>query len=327
MSYLTLQSKALSVCDPGRIEISRFAVPLEADPQKLARDVVNFRKQFAVQEEADTVEKEDMVTLSCKSAVPKFNKEHLTVRVGLKLFSKELEEKLIGMSKGETRTLIVSDVPKETVEVIVERIVRELLPELTDELAAESGLPDVRTVEDVYAYCRYKQYDRVLEEPADDAFAYLANELVSRSEFCIEEEELATARVIMRRVMSEASVFGGRRIEDIPEEEFPELCGTEKQAFIDNMSRIGDYTLKAAVLGQAMKEKAGTLLTDQDYDGYIAKRAAAVGRPEEEVRRENSQEEYIINTYSEFFMDTMESYTMKKLKEVGEWKARSGQSS
>lgn len=319
MHELKLKSKIINAYDYCSVDISKFAIPLEPDLKRYERDLLNFCKVFAEKEEVSNVAEQDIVTLSCSSDNPKFQKKHLTVRIGLGLYSKELEAKIIGMTMGETKSLTVGN---DLVNVCIEKIVREIIPELTDELAVKSGIPDIQTAEDARTYCRYKQYDELLEEPADEAFAYLAQYVLNRSEFELDEEELTEANAIMLRGMNDHRLFQGKTFDEVTEEEFYEAFGFSKQTMLDNMKKTGEGTLKTAVLGQRL-----VTLYDKDYEEYLEKRATAMQRPMEEIRRENTEKEFIISTYSEFCMDTLEKYVFKKLKEVGEWKHRFAQNS
>lgn len=279
MSELKLNSKLIHGCDYHEVDISEFAIPLKADPSRSERDIRNFLKALAKKEEVSEVAMQDMVTLSCSSDNPKFQKDHLTVRIGLGLYSKELETKLIGMTLGEEKTLTVGG---DAVRVSVERIVREIIPELTDELAKQSGLPDIRTAEDVRTYCRFKQYDELLEDPADEAFSYLAGYVVKNSAFDLDEKELAMAQDFMLRSMNGHRLLDGKPLSEVTDEEITQAFGISKQDMIDNMNRTGAYTLKAAVLGQNLK-----VFDSEDYEAYLNKRAIALQRSVEDILQRN----------------------------------------
>lgn len=301
MEQLQLKSRLISKCDYQDIDISQYAIPLKADTARYERDVKNFCKRFAKKEEVEEIAQQDMVTLSCSSENSKFQKEHITIRVGLDLYSKELEEKVCGMKVGETKTFTVG---ADSVTVTVEKSIREIIPELTDELVLSSGIPDIKTVEDVHTYCRYKQYDDALEEAADEANAYLAGEALNHSSYDLDESELETARKIVSDIMNldtlkETLEDGGAK--------------DAEQEISDMVEVMGKNTLMAAVFAQSM-----TRLTKEDYEAYLDKLAVALDRPVEEVRKTHPLTEYVINTYNDFFMDTMEAYVFRKLKEIGE---------
>lgn len=303
MKELRLNSKLINTCDYHDIDLSEFAIPLQADQARYERDMKNFCKIFATKEEVTEIAPQDMATLSLSSENPKFQKEHITVRVGLGLYSRELEGQLVGMIAGEVKTVTVG---KDAVTVTVEKIIREIIPELTDELAARSGIPEVRTAEDARAYCRFKQYDDLLEMPADDACAHLAREQMKRSSFDLDEGELAVAEKIIREMIHFDPADDSEEKEAVVEEFFSE----------ENICVMIENTLACAVLGQNIKA-----LTDEDYETYIGKLVRAVQRPEEDVRKEHPVTEYLINTYNDQYNNDIERYVFWRLKELGEARA------
>lgn len=303
MEQLKLKSKPVNILDYHSIDISQYAIPLKADKERYERDFKNFCKRFAAKGDAADIAPEDMVTISCSSENPKFQKEHITIRVGLGLYSKELEEKLVCMPVGETKTFTVG---QDFVTVTVEKSMREIIPKLTDEMVSNSGISDIKTVEDACAYCRYKQYDDALEEPADEAGAYLAGKTLEDSTFELDDGELeAASKIVSEAVNVEA--LSKMLNEDA------ESSGTPKQDVSAMVEQMARHTLIAAVYAQSM-----TVLTEEDYEAYLNKLAVANQKPVEEIRKNHPLVEYLINTYNEYFLDTMEAYVFYKLKEIGE---------
>lgn len=304
MEQLKLKSKAVNSCDYHSIDISSYAIPLRADQARYERDFKNFCRRFAAKEEAAEIKAQDMATISCSSENPKFQKEHITVRIGLNMYSRELEEKLIGMPVGETRTLFVGS---DSVIVTVEKSVREVIPELTDELAASSGISYIKTVEDIYIYCRYKQYDDVLEEPADDASVYVSRQTMEHSAFDLDSKEIETAVQVASKIMNPDSLAKMADDVNMKEEAF---FGTDIASFIEDM---GKHMLMCAVLAQNMQ-----VLTEEDYEAYLDKLAVATQRPKEDIRAEHPLVEFLLTTYNDIFTDTIEEYVFRRLKELGE---------
>lgn len=290
MSNLILKSKLIKICDYREVDLSRFAVPLTPDIARYERDLNNFLRRYAKKEEACDVAADDMVMLSCSSDNKKFQREHIALRVGLGLFSREFEQKLIGMRMGETKEITVS---ADAVTVTAEKILREVLPELTDELAAAIGIDGIKTAEDIRTYCRFKQYDDALEETADDACAHLANRVINASEFDLDQDELETTKQFIAGIMN----FGAAQNEEFP-------------VSVDKMS---ESALKSAVCGQSIKT-----LTDEDYEEYLRKKSVALNCSIEAAREKYGMTQYIIDEYNSVFMDTLEAYVYRRLKELGE---------
>lgn len=195
-------------------------------------------------------------------------------------------------------------VGSDSVTVTAEKSIREIIPQLTDELALGSGIPDIKTVEDVYTHCRYKQYDDALEEAADEACAYLAKEVIDRSTYNLDKDELEISMKITSDIMN---------LEVLAESFESEGSENAEQEISAMLETIGESSLMSAVLAQNM-----TVLTEEDYEAYLNKLAVAQERSVEEIRETHPLTEYLINTYNGYFLDTIEAYVFYKLKELGE---------
>lgn len=311
--YIYLKSKLLRAADPWKVDVSEFQVPLTVNQTLYEKDLLNFRRRFAVVEEAEEIAAQDMVTLSCSSDIPRFCKEHITIRVGMGLFSKELENQLIGWKKGQAGTATVKDQP---VLVTVEGIRRENLPAVDDALAARCGISGIRTAEDIHTYCRGKQFEKELEGPADDAFAHLSREVLDGSEFELDAEELAYAQDRMEEELLKNPMFADGGFDGMPEENFRELFGCEKAELVENMRGSGVMILKSALLGQALLEREGKLLTMADYDAYIGRHLGMNDKTEEQIRQEKPLLGYVLDNYGDHFMNEMEELSLRRLQEA-----------
>ena len=92
--FLYLKSKLLKAADPWKVDVSQFCIPLTVNEALYEKDLLNFRRRFATTEDVGEVAAQDMVTLTCDSENKRFCKEHITIRIGMGLFSKELEAAL-----------------------------------------------------------------------------------------------------------------------------------------------------------------------------------------------------------------------------------------
>lgn len=306
---ITMKSKLLRAGDPMQADVSQFQIPLAVDEALYERDLLNFLRRFAVTEEAPEIGEQDMATLTCRSRLPRFNKEHVTVRVGQKLFSKELESQILGWRAGQSGTVTVKGMP---VEVAVERVQRESLPQVDDALAARCGLPGIRTAADIYAYCRGKQFDDQLEGPLDEAFPELSRQVMDASEFQLDPEELAFAADMMVRQFREGA---GRDMDSLSDEDFRERFFVSKEEMLDNIRRSSAFILQAALLGLARREEQGRPVTEDDYAAWLRRYTENTGRTEEEARREHPVLEYLLDQIGGDYLDELEAVTLFRLKE------------
>lgn len=150
---------------------------------------------------------------------------------------------------------------------------------------------------DIYSYCRFKQYDDVLEEASDDACAYFAREFLNRSAFDLDEGELEEAKNYVSKMMNLGA------------------ADAESSKFVndDMIEQMSRHMLMSAVSVQKLKP-----LTKQDYEEYLNRRAVARQCMVDEVRRSYPVIDYLLDTYNELFTDSIEAYVLWKLKETGE---------
>ena len=312
MTELRLQSKCKNVIDRTTIDVSGFAIPLTLDEKRLERDISNFLKRFAEKKQENLVEKNDILTLSCTSMVSKFQKKHITLRIGLGLFSKSLENQCLGLECPGEYELIVDDQP---VHVSLETNFREYLPELTDDFAASCGMEEINTVEDIYDRCRALQYDRQLEDAAEEALTYATRQVIDQAEFELDEEE---CRLAVDRALDNLRVnsrLQGMDYDSLDEETYCEVFGMPRKMMEDSFQLIGKSSLKSALIGQYYLEQKGALLTEEDYEQYLEKLVLSTEEEKEEVRKKHSVFEFILDEYCDYYLTSMEKWVLKKLRE------------
>ncbi len=308
---LRLKSKLIREADPWSVDVSAFQIPLTVDENRAQEDLRNFLRRFAETKSAEEVADQDMVTLSCAGAVPRFNKNHITVRVGKGLFSRELEQGMIGMKQGETGTVLVKGEP---VSVTIEGITREVLPEPTDELAARCGIAWIHTGEDIIKYCRGKQFDEALAEQGDNVYGLLMREVEENSAFELDPEEVEATQGKTLREICKNSWAKGRTLDEIPDEEFRENFQSSKEEFLNMWAGVGESMVRSALLGQAMRDRAGNPLTEADYERYL-QRYVDMGKSAEEAREQHPVREFLVDTLAGEWMDEMERIAPERLKE------------
>lgn len=308
---ICLKSRLLRAGDPWQVDISEFKIPLTVDQRLYERDLLNFRRKYSTMEDAPEVAAQDMATLSCTSENPRFCKEHLTVRVGLGLFSRELENQLIGWKPGQSGMVSVKGQP---VAVTVETVRRECLPEVDDALAARCDDPYIRTAKDIDVYCRGKQFDDILEEPLDEACPKLSQQTMAASEFQLDPEELAfSGNMMVDQFLNGA--MQGQDMDGISDEDFRERFFQSKEELLGGLRASGTYLLQATLLGLARREKQGRPVTQDDYAAWLRRYTDGTGKPEEEARREHPVLEYLLDQIGGDYMDELEAITLFRLKE------------
>lgn len=117
--------------------------------------------------QGEPVCKEDIVTISLASTLPKFNKSKVLVTVGTGLFNKEIEDSLIGKHCGESYEITTQGIQ---VKVALLEIKRKEVPPITDAMVVQLGIEGVDTIE--------KYREKLTAELMDYTFYPLASKLI-----------------------------------------------------------------------------------------------------------------------------------------------------
>ena len=318
---LKLKSKAVKVFDYKTVNIDEYIPEFTPDEEVMKKDIERLFKAYGKKISAETVEAGDMIVITCSSELPKFNKKGITVPVGKGLFSKELEDKLIGIKAGEEFCFTVDG---KEVTGTVDRITRTVLPELNDENVAALGMESINTVTDLKRYCCDKQIDRLLDdmESCDQASAAVWQALSNNSDIVLDEEELEAAMKDAEWKIAEMENaepdFESPEEEEAFNEEFEEEYG-EARGDIDLGEMIrGMYIteLKLGALGYEEAVKRGMVLTEGDYDKYIDSiKEYYPDLTVDELKANNPVEKFAKERYNDIICKDLDIYVRSRFME------------
>lgn len=307
--YIIIKSKALSVYDYKNVDISEYVPEFKVDEAQLQKDISRILSAHGKKESAEYVSAGDQAEISCTSANNKFNREKVFIMVGKGLYSKELEDKIVGMKKGETKEITVGE---DNVCVCVRNIIHTVLPELTDDNVASFEIEDVHDVAGLRRYCIDKQITRFFDEDesADMAAAAISKEIMSRSTFELDEEELRAAYEMgLNRFSNIISEYG-----DVTDDKYLDEMEVSVSELRELMKDIFVSELRAAAIGYAELKEKNALLTVSDYDILIARHSEAAGVSVEEGKRQYPLGDYAREQYAEYFLHGLDEYIDKTLK-------------
>ena len=311
---LTIKSKVLKMEDFRNISVDEMIPVYTVDEQVLEKDINRILKSNGTKTEEDQVRMDDLVTISCKSDMEKFNKNKLSVIIGKNLYSKELEEQLIGKEKNGTYRILMGDTP---VEVTIEKIVRTCIPALTDENVKAFGNSDYQTVKELRKFCIDKQLDRYLDdcEELDQAAAYVWKVYGEKRQVELDETEREQA---LKKAKYKLEELQNNLESEAQEEDTGLTADSQENAEMDMESFMQDICLmevKLAAYGYEIARKENRLLTDEDYQSYIDKwKPYYEGLSEEEIRKKHKKEDYVISRYAEIICDQIDEYVKDEFK-------------
>lgn len=187
--------------------------------------------------EASTVEKGDVVVLSIKSELPRFNKPEITLTVGLNLFNKEFEEKLLGHGVNEAFTVAVNG---GEAAVVIKGCKRLSVPELDDAFVKALGIGNVETVSQYTAYLTEKYLNFYQENYVSWYAEQLFAEVCDKSDLYIDPEEFEQSYAVWKRLQAEEREFHNMSILENYEGEQEEM---ERQDVLNILQIYSVYCL------------------------------------------------------------------------------------
>ena len=236
-----MRTKLISVPDWNSLlrEIGWNDAPTAADIEnRVIRELTRGKVTFVDAENAP-VENGFRVTLHTESALPKFNKEKVTVTVGSGLYDRTVEERLLNMRAGDSAQVTVRG---EEVRFTVLKAEQKHVPALTDEMVGELSVEGIGTLSAYRAYMARK----IKTAYASKVLEQLLEQLISASVFS-ETEEVDTEKVIDLEYAPLNARFGLDKL--TPEEWKRDFSRTELKAYYEQI-----YPDVAIVFGTTGKE-------------------------------------------------------------------------
>lgn len=245
-----------------------MALPLEdmtqvVTKEELAESLQNDIKTTLLENrsftEVPAVEKGDVVVLSIESKLPRFNKPEITLTVGLNLFNKEFEEKLLGREVNEAFTVSVNG---GEAAVVIKSCKRLSVPKLDDAFVKALGISNVETVSQYTEYLteKYLNFYQVnyVSWYAEQLFA----EVCDKSDLYIDPEEFEGMYAVWKRLQAEEREFHNMSILENYEGEQEEM---ERQDVLNILQIYSVYCLLSGEDYRAFEVE----LTDTERLGNI----------------------------------------------------------
>jgi trigger factor len=190
----------------------------------------------------------------------------------------ELEEGLIGMAAGETRTVAVPVDEGETtdVELTVKEVKEKVLPELDDELARAASEFD--TLDELRAAIQGRLQEAVAAE-ADASFREAAvDALVGASKVDV------PAALVDRRA---AELWSGmaRSLErrGVSAEAYLSMTGQSNEQIVERLRTEAEQALKRELVLAAAADKIGAEVPDEEVEAFVREQAEGAGDDGEEM--------------------------------------------
>ena len=309
-SNIKIKSRAVKVYDYHEADITDFVKGFVLDEEQYEKDLARILKRYGKKVEADTVSDGDTVTVTCVSELPRYNKAGLPVVIGRGLFGKDIEAELIGMNRGETKTVGKDGKP---VSLTVDAVSHTVLPELSDENVASFGLDGISSVAELRRLLVAKQVEGFIleDENADMASAFVWQQVANNSTVERDHEEYEHFLKKAEKKVAEMAAFADAEDE---ENEEPEQEGVMDHDALVNML-VSELDL--AAIGAGMMENAGISLSVEDYTANIDKLCEAYpDRTRDDIEKENTVLDFGVERFANYLAGEIDRYVADCFKAI-----------
>lgn len=301
---LGIKTQVLTLADYRDIDLRPYAAPFSMSKEALEKELIKYRSRYGTMEQAETVAEGDIASLRLQGCSPRFNKDTVQVRVGKGLLSRELEDKLIGLSLEQTVALTADG---EEVQVTVLDIRRRILAPLEDAVVASWGLEEVASVEALRQHIVNSACNQYAEDMGESLALFLSDEVCRLSTFILDEEELEIARKEGHDMAADMLRSSGVDPDTATDEEIQQVTGgrtrEEHFAFVEGISMDG---VKSTAVGALLMEQEHVPIpTEAEYEEAVTLCAEGMGKSREEARN--------IITLSRFYRQQAGNYFFEKL--------------
>lgn len=312
-----LKSKILKEFDFRNIDVSGEDFTYETDKNFIEKEITRIKKKNKISYEVQEVTKGDIVICSLKSSISKFNKENISINVGLGLYDRQVEDALIGMEKGESKILLLDN---ESINIDILNISRSRIPELTDEMVEKEEINSVSTVESLINYL--EGLHEVERNKAIDSKAYLLvgkilKEVIEKSEFVIYEEDieyLSKLEIQRARVLAKLE---GLILEDMTPEEFSGRIPVQTyEDFLKMIYEMKKESLPILLLGLKSADKDVYKVSKENYNKSLNEYSAMYNIDPEDASEAMTFEYYEAKEYQIYYENKIKEYFKGRYKEV-----------
>lgn len=295
------------VYDYKSVNVSSEQLKIKIDKKIVEKELNKLAKKYAETVEADdAIRKGDQVIAKMESNQEKFNKENVPVAVGIGLFNKSLEDKLIGMKKNESNTFNFDGI---TVTVKILSIKRKIIPNVTDEMVKEQKIEGVNTVEEYKKYCYNQEVSKEKGKSFDTIYPMVRDEVVRRSEFTLFDEDiekLLEVELDRCRVLSKKE---GLIFEEMTREQLMiRVPAGSIEEFKTFLRKDFNEVLKWALIGKKIADGEKVTFNETTYNELMAELAAKDGMDMKTEKEEYPFLKYLVNRYGKYFMDKIKEY-------------------
>lgn len=310
-----LKSSIITEPDFRQMDVNPDWLQYSIDQHAIEEELQRIQKKHRQLVEVEDVRNGDSVTLNLTSEEKKYNRENLTISIGLGLFSKELEEQLVGRRSQEAVDL---NVQGHEVHVQMVSIVRSVIPPWTDAMAAEERIDGVSTLEELKAHIKEQMRDNLIASNMHYLINNVNRQMAEKGKYNLIQEDLdllIDMELERVRLMAQSD---GLVLEEMTEEQFQGRIPVKSyEEFLNMIISLNQTKLPVLLIAMKHAEEDHFTPTAEGYEEYIANMVESFpGLDIEEVRQRLDFDNYASQKYLEYFNEKVRTYYTTQLQEV-----------
>lgn len=309
-----LKSIVINEFDFRKVDVSGQDFTYKIDKELIEKEIIRIRKKNKIVHEVEKVKDGDIVVCSLKSVNPKFNKEHVSINAGLGLFKREIEAALIGMKKGESKTIGVDN---ESVSIDVINVRRSVMPELTDEMVKKEKIDNITNMKSLVEHLYEDEKNKDIDNKSYTLIENVIKQVISKSKFDINEEDiqyLNKLEIQKARVLCELE---GLILEKMTPEDFDGKIPVKSyDEFLKLVNGLTKDNLPVLLLGLKDAEKDGYKVSQDEYDKDMKNYCKMYHLKLEDACRAIPFEYYEANNYPNHYRHMIREYYRKRYHEA-----------
>jgi FKBP-type peptidyl-prolyl cis-trans isomerase (trigger factor) len=308
---MSMESKVISIYDYHNIDLSPYAKEFVVNERAIQDEISNIQNKGSKWEAGSTVCKSDIVVCSLKSENPKFNKEKIKIVAGSGMFNSELENKLVGIAKGENKSITINDEP---VCVEINDIMHRVVAPFDDETAASLGIEGVKTTADFHDHLSNQQKKEFIEKIEYPAIQFAVNEMLTKSDVVVKKQEWKAAIDMELSKYKALCSLEGLVLEEMKDKDFDGKIPVKSYYELMAMVQLNNWdTVSEYLIGKAYAERKGYCPNEEDYEKYIKEYMEFWHNTDEEARKITTYEHFIFFSYTGCFYNEISEYVKKNI--------------
>lgn len=304
-----LKSKLLKKYDfttfiiPEELSIQHDKIELQVE------DAISFlaKKHVTLIESGDPIAPGDIVTVDIESDNTKINQNNVQISVGIG-FKKLIEDQVVGMRKGEVKTISIDG---DSAALKVVSIKRRIVPEVTDALIDRLNIEHVHTINDYKAHL-YNEFSVQLKKQNVFKIAQAwIKEGIAESEFDISEEDIESKLQNVRKYAARENSSYEDYIIAYASVDLTNPTLEESEANIRKSLIRG---IQETLLGQSFDSKEGNEFNQQTYENELKELASKEGESIEKLKGNYSFDDYLQQKYTLYYYNYVLDLCRQKIE-------------